>query len=93
MGGIGQKFIHPASVFSHQAYKLTFSEKTGDITSCKKITTNNKLLPVNVRGPVKLREPYEMNIVSNTQNRNIYLTQGNTGMAGEVTTHHKISCK
>ena len=72
------------------AHKLTFNAKTGEIQSVKRINTNC-LIPVNVKGPVKLRAPYEMNIVSNPQNRNIYLTEGNTGMSGEVTSYQRIN--
>lgn len=66
--------MRPYSLISYTGNKIIFSND-GNIESIKRIKTNN-LLPVNLSNPIKNRSNQEMNIVTNAQNRNIYLNEG-----------------
>lgn len=75
IGGVGEKFMRPYSMISYTGNKLTFNLDSS-LQSIKRIKTNN-LLPVNLTMPTKSRAPQEMNIITNGQNRNVYINEGN----------------
>ena len=66
--------MRPYSLISYTGNKIIFNND-GTIESIKRIKTNN-LLPVNLSNTIKNRSNQEMNIVTNAQNRNIYLNEG-----------------
>lgn len=67
--------MRPYSMISYTGNKLTFNLDSS-LQSIKRIKTNN-LLPVNLTMPTKSRAPQEMNIITNGQNRNVYINEGN----------------
>lgn len=66
--------MRPYSLISYTGERLTF-EPDGLISSIRRVRTNN-LLPVNISTATKSRSPQEMNLVTNAQNRNIYINEG-----------------
>ena len=79
IGGIGQKFVRPCSQITYLAQKMIFDTNNGEIKSSKRIHTYS-LIPANVKGPLKSRNPSEMNLLTNAQNRKIYISPGEAGM-------------
>ena len=68
---------------------MIFDTNNGEIKSSKRIRTHS-LIPANVKGPLKSRNPSEMNLLTNAQNRKIYISPGEAGMNSEIISYHRV---
>ena len=79
--------MRPFSFITYTATKLTF-EQDGTLSQLKRVKTNN-LLPVNLPNGTKSKTTQEMNLITNAQNRNIYINEGMITQDSLVMSHYR----